>query len=102
MEGVIEVTNLMCAQLNDKQFDRLLHKMAMGVIICFYHVKTYFGSYLSQILLDFPSIWVILKIIKFGPKGPNPGGSGSDRNPDRKARKPSPDRANNIYHTVHD
>ena len=48
--------------------------------------------------MDFASIWVILKVIKIGlesPKSPNAGGSGSDQNPDRKAREPSPDRANN-------
>ena len=28
-------------------------------------------------------------------KSPNVKGSGSDQNPDRKAREPSPDRANN-------
>ena len=64
------------------------------------HVETHFGSYLSQILMDFISIWVILKLIKIGPKSPkspNSEGSGSDQNPDRKARKPSPDRANNIH-----
>ena len=31
------------------------------------------------------------------PKSPNAGGSGSDQNPDRKAREPSPDRANNKH-----
>ena len=45
--------------------------------------------------MDFISIWVILKLIKIGPKSPNSEGSGSDQNPDRKAREPSPDRANN-------
>ena len=62
------------------------------------HVETHFGSYLSQILMDFISIWVILKLIKIGPKSPknpNSEGSGSDQNPDRKARELSPDRANN-------
>ena len=62
------------------------------------HVETHFGSYLSQILMDFISIWVILKLINIGPKSPksrNSEGSGSDQNPDRKAREPSPDRANN-------
>ena len=62
------------------------------------HVETHFGSYLSQILMDFVSIWVILKLLKIGPKSPkspNSVGSGSDQNPDRKAREPSPDRANN-------
>ena len=61
-------------------------------------VETHFGSYLSQILMDFISIWFILKLIKIdprSPKSPNSGGSGSDQNPDRKAREPSPDRANN-------
>ena len=47
--------------------------------------------------MDFASIWVILKVVKIGPKSPNAGGSGSDQNPDRKAREPSPDRANNSH-----
>ena len=52
--------------------------------------------------MDFASISVILKVIKIGPKSPkslNSGGSGSDKNPDRKAREPSPDRANNNMET---
>ena len=66
--------------------------------ICFYHVQTNYGSYLSPIWEDFASIWVILKLTGAGPKSPkrsNAGGSGSDQNPDRKSREPSPDRANN-------
>ena len=58
----------------------------------------HFKSYLSQMLMDLASIWVILKLTGVGPKSPanpNPRGSGSDQNPDRKAREPSPDRANN-------
>ena len=58
----------------------------------------HFKSYLSQMLMDWASIWVILKLTGVGPKSPanpNPRGSGSDQNPDRKAREPSPDRANN-------
>ena len=50
--------------------------------------------------MDFASIWVILKVLKIGLeslKSPNAGGSGSDQNPDRKAREPSPDRANNTW-----
>ena len=61
-------------------------------------LETHFWSHLSQILMDFASIWprwVILKVIKIGPKSLNAGGSGSDQNPDRKARKHSPDRNNN-------
>ena len=72
-------------------------KWQWGVWICFYHVQTNFGSYLSQILEDFASIWVILKLTGVGPKRPkrpNAGGSGSDQNQDRKAREPIPDSAN--------
>ena len=60
----------------------------------------HFRSYLSQMLMDLASIWVILKQTGVGPKSPtspNPRGWGSDQNPDRKAREPSPDRANNTF-----
>ena len=60
--------------------------MATGSVNCFYHVDTHFGSYLSQILKDFASIWVILKLTGVGPKSPNAGGSGSDQNPESLAR----------------
>ena len=48
--------------------------------------------------MDFSSIWVILKLRGVEPKNlkrTNAGGSGSDQSPDRKAREPCPDRANN-------
>ena len=50
--------------------------------------------------MDFTSIWLILNVIKIRPKSlksSNSEGSGSDQNPDRKAREPSPDRVNNSY-----
>ena len=84
-------SNVSCAP--ESQRMRSLMRHIQGA-----HVETHFGSYLSQILMDFVSIWVILKLLKIGPKSPkspNSVGSGSDQNPDRKAREPSPDRANN-------
>ena len=34
------------------------------------HIETHFWSHLCQILMDFGSIWVLLKVIKIGPNSP--------------------------------